>query len=179
MNAPGLQVAADAPAERAPSRLSAFLDRLLHLHDSPARTAAAFSVGVFFSFSPFIGFQILLSMAIAILFRLNRVAVFVGLNANLPWFLVPWYGGTTLAAAWVLGLSSPVAIRQQVEGLFTRGVSPASFLERAGGLLSTALVPLLVGATTGALVVALLTYPIVRRVLARRAARAVRPSPPA
>ena len=29
-----------------------WLDRLLHLHDTPRRTAAAFALGVFFSFSP-------------------------------------------------------------------------------------------------------------------------------
>lgn len=160
---------AEAPFTR--SRAARLLDGLLRLHDTPTRTAAAFALGVFFSFSPFIGFQILISMAIAVVFRLNRVAVFVGLNANLPWFLVPWYGGTTLAAAWLLGNGSPEAIGRQIEGLFSAGWSPASFLERAFGLLSTSFVPLIVGPTVGAAVVALVTYPIARAVLVRRAAR--------
>ncbi len=65
-------------------RVRQALEQLLHLHDSPSRTAAAFALGVFFSFSPFFGLQIVVSMAIAFAAGLNRLAVFVGLNANLP-----------------------------------------------------------------------------------------------
>lgn len=158
------------------TRLAAALDSLLRLHDTPARTAAAFSVGVFFSFSPFIGFQILLSLAVAVLFRLNRLAVFVGLNTNLPWFLVPWYGGTTLIVATMLGSSSPAELRSEVESLFATGVRPGTFFDRAIELLSTAFIPLMVGATSGAALLACVTYPIVRLVLTRRAARTNRPA---
>src|SRR5262245_2098876 len=56
------------------------ISRLFHLHDTPRRTAAAFALGVFFSFSPFLGLQIALSMALAFLLGLNRLAVLVGLN---------------------------------------------------------------------------------------------------
>ena len=59
-----------------------WLQSLLHLHDTPRRTAAAFALGVFFSFSPFIGLQIILSFTMAFLLRLNRLAVFLGLNAR-------------------------------------------------------------------------------------------------
>ena len=149
--------------------LGSVADKLLHLHDTPERTAAAFTLGVFFSFSPFIGLQILVSMAIAVLFGLNRVAVFVGLNANLPWFLVPWYGGTTLLASWLLGIGSPADMQQRVENLFAVGWSPMMFLQRAAELLSTAFIPLLVGSTVGAAVIACATYPIVRAILVRRA----------
>ncbi len=91
-----------------------WLDRLLHLHDTPRRTAAAFALGVFFSFSPFIGLQILCSMTLAFLLGLNRVAVFVGLNANLPWFVVPWYAGATLVAARALGVPLPEDFRAEL-----------------------------------------------------------------
>jgi uncharacterized protein (DUF2062 family) len=159
-----------SPATRR-SRWATLTDKLLHLHDTPERTAAALALGVFFSFSPFIGLQILLSMALALAFGLNRVAVFVGLNANLPWFIVPWYGGTTLLAASVLGLASPAEMRQRVESLFTAGWSPMGFFERAADLLSTAFLPLLVGSTAGAVLMAMITYPIAREVLVRRARR--------
>ena len=153
------------------SRLERVLDRLLHLHDSPARTAAAFALGVFFSFSPFIGLQIVASMLIAVAFRLNRLAVFVGLNANLPWILVPWYAGTTIAAAAVLGYGSPAELGTKVEALFRSGWSIPALLTGARDLLSTALVPLLVGSTIGAAIVAALAYPIARLLLERRARR--------
>lgn len=156
------------------SQLERVLDRLLHLHDSPARTAAAFALGVFFSFSPFIGLQIAVSMLIAVLFRLNRLAVFVGLNANLPWILVPWYAGTTIAAAAVLGYGSPVELGAKVEALFRGGWSVTALASGARDLLSTAFVPLLVGSTIGAAIVAALAYPIARHLLERRARRAAR-----
>ena len=87
--------------------LRRLIDALLHIHDTPARTAAAFALGVFFSFSPFLGFQVAGSFALAFLLRLNRVAVFAGLNANLPWFLVPWYVLTTTVAAAAMGTRLP------------------------------------------------------------------------
>ena len=150
------------------SRLGPLLDALLHHHDTPTRTAAAFALGVFFSFSPFIGLQILLAMALAFLCRLNRLAVFVGLNANLPWFLIPWYAGTTLAAAWLLGHSAPQEIWAQVEQLFAPGWTSAAFFGRATALLQTTLVPLLVGPTAGAAVVGLVSFALARRVLNHR-----------
>lgn len=172
MSLPGTSTVTPTPREASSrSRLGSVVDKLLHLHDTPERTAAAFALGVFFSFSPFIGLQILLSMALAVVFRLNRVAVFVGLNANLPWFIVPWYGGTTLLAASVLGLASPTEMRQQVEALFAAGWSPMMFFQRAAELLSTAFLPLLVGSTLGAAVIAVVTYPVVRAVLVGRARR--------
>jgi uncharacterized protein (DUF2062 family) len=149
------------------SRLARWLDRLLHLHDTPVRTAAAFALGVFFSFSPFLGFQILLSMLLAVLFRLNRVAVFVGLNANLPWFIVPWYVGTTLIAASVLGVATP-SNAAQIAQLFGPGWSPMSVFEQAVGLVTPVFVPFILGSTAGAAVVAVVAFVVARAVLVRR-----------
>lgn len=161
-----------ADPESRPSRswLGRAAERVLHLHDTPERTAAAFALGVFFSFSPFIGLQIALSMGLAFLLGLNRVAVFAGLNANLPWFLVPWYAGTTLAAASVLG-HDPGQIWQQVAVLFAPGWTPVTFLEGARALVAQTFVPLMVGPTVGALMLAVLTYAVVRAVLLTRARR--------
>lgn len=146
-------------------------EALLHLHDTPARTAAAFALGVFFSFSPFIGLQILLSMSIAFAFGLNRLAVFIGLNANLPWFLVPWYTGTTLAAAWLLGIELPDAFGTQIQTLFTSNPFTAAFWREAASIVRPLAVPVLVGPTTGAAIIGVLTYPVARTWLQRRAER--------
>lgn len=156
-----------------PSRTARVLDRLLHLGDTPARTAAAFALGVFFSFSPFLGFQILASMALAVLLRLNRVAVFIGLNANLPWFIVPWYAGTTVAAAAVLGYGAPSDLGGQVAALFAPGWSPTSVFNHAVRMVAPVLMPFVIGATVGAVAVAMLAFVIARSVLVRRARRHV------
>jgi len=62
----------------------ALLQKLLQIEDTPERTALAFSVGVFLGFSPFLGFHTLSGLAIAFLFRLNRVAVLLGGWSNTP-----------------------------------------------------------------------------------------------
>ena len=63
---------ADRPPRRASRAASArlqltsdtmtrgWIDKLLHTHDSPERTARAFAVGVFFGFSPFLGLHTIL-----------------------------------------------------------------------------------------------------------------------
>jgi uncharacterized protein (DUF2062 family) len=149
-----------------------WFDRLLHLHDTPRRTALAFTLGVFFSFTPFIGVQILASFAIAFAFRLNRLAVFVGLNANLPWILAPWYAGTTIAAAWLLGVGLPADFRAEIGALFELGLLTREFWAQAGAVARPFLLPLVVGPTTGAALIAAATYPVTKRVLERRARRA-------
>ena len=153
------------PARPAPGARPTLLERLLHLHDTPQRTAAAFALGVFFSFSPFIGFQILASFALAFLFRLNRLAVFVGLNANLPWILVPWYAGTTIAAAYALGITMPAGFSDALGALFERSLFTRDFWTYAWTLLEPLLVPFLIGPTIGAVPIGVAAYFITVRLL--------------
>jgi uncharacterized protein (DUF2062 family) len=68
-----------------------WLDTLLHIADTPERTAAAFALGVFFGFSPFLGLHTLLGILFAFLLNLNRVAVLLGVYSNLPWIIAPYY----------------------------------------------------------------------------------------
>ncbi len=84
------------------NRLKDLLKRLLHIEDTPERTALAFSVGIFVGFSPFLGFHTLAGLAIAFLFKLNRVAVLLGVWFNTPWWLVPYYTVATWLGMWVI-----------------------------------------------------------------------------
>ena len=61
-----------------------WLDALLHIQDTPERTAAAFALGVFFGFSPFLGLHTLLGVVFAFLLNLNRVAVLLGVYSQPP-----------------------------------------------------------------------------------------------
>lgn len=141
---------------------------LLHLHDTPQRTAAAFALGVFFSFSPFIGLQVIVAMSLAFLLGLNRVAVFAGLNANLPWIIVPWYAGTTTAAAWAMGIRVPADFRRELAETFSLGVFSKAFWLQFASVLRPYLPAFLIGSTVGAAVVGLVAYPAVYTVLRRR-----------
>ena len=71
--------------------------KLLHIEDSPERTALAYSIGIFLGFSPFLGLHTLLGLAFAFLFGFNRVAILLGVWTNSPWWLVPFY----MMATWV------------------------------------------------------------------------------
>jgi uncharacterized protein (DUF2062 family) len=73
------------------------IKKLLHIEDTPERTALAYAIGIFLGFSPFLGFHTLSGIAIAFLFGLNRVAVLLGVWSNTPWWLVPYY----MIATWV------------------------------------------------------------------------------
>jgi uncharacterized protein (DUF2062 family) len=54
------------------------LRRILHTRDSPPRTAAAVSLGVFIGLSPFLGLHTVLALGLAFALRLNRLAVLGG-----------------------------------------------------------------------------------------------------
>jgi hypothetical protein len=81
-------------------RVRGWLEQLLHTHDTPQRTAAAYALGVFLGFSPLLGLHTILAVGLAFALRLNRVAVLVGVWSNLPWIVLPYYSlATWLGAA--------------------------------------------------------------------------------
>jgi uncharacterized protein (DUF2062 family) len=84
-------------------RLRDLIKKLLHIEDTPERTALAYAVGVFLGFSPLLGFHTLVGLAIAFLFRLNRVAILLGVWTNSPWWIVPYYVFATWIGMWVMG----------------------------------------------------------------------------
>jgi uncharacterized protein (DUF2062 family) len=79
------------------------LKKLLHIEDTPERTALAFSIGIFLGFSPFLGFHTLTGLAVAFIFKLNRVAILLGVWSNTPWWIVPYYTIATWLGMWVAG----------------------------------------------------------------------------
>jgi uncharacterized protein (DUF2062 family) len=115
-----------------------------HLGDPPWRIAVSLAVGVFVSFTPFWGVQTLLALALATVFRLNRVVTLTGTWINLPWFAPFVYAG-----ALALGR----AILPRVEGI------------------QGAWVALLVGSTIVGAGAAVATYVLSLAIIARRRAR--------
>lgn len=75
---------------------------LLHLDDPPWRVALALAVGVFISFTPFLGFQTLLALLVGAVARLNAAVVVTGTWLNLPWFMPFVYAGALKVGAWLL-----------------------------------------------------------------------------
>ena len=152
-----------------------WLARLADSRDTPRRTAAAFALGVFLSFSPILGLQTITALVLAFALRLSRVAVLVGVCVNLPWIMVPWYTLTTAAGAYALGVPIAVDFRQRLGALFDLPIYRWTFWERAVDLVWPFIGSFVVGSTMGALIMAWLAYaafrPIIEAALRRRLAR--------
>jgi uncharacterized protein (DUF2062 family) len=135
-----------------------WLDVLLHIEDSPERTAAAFALGVFFGFSPFLGFHTLLGIVAAFLLNMNRVAVLMGVYANLPWFLAPYYAIATMVGAELTGKRPPPDFRSQLGRLFEQSLFHEVFWTRLMVVMKPLLMPYTVGSMLCAIVLAAAAY---------------------
>ena len=132
------------------------LTKILHLQESPHRTALAFSIGVFIAFAPHYGFHTLSVVFLAWLFRLNYLVVFLGALVNNPWTIIPILGVTFYTGFAVFGMpQSALANWQDLE------------LEDIYGLISEYLLPFIVGGCLLGVLGALLAYPIMLYTLQR------------
>jgi uncharacterized protein (DUF2062 family) len=137
-----------------------WLDQLLHVDDTPERTAAAFAFGVFFGFSPLLGFHTILGIVFAFLLNLNRVAVLLGVYSNLPWIIAPYYAFVTMAGAKITGRRPPPGFRLQVSALFELSLLHGEFWRRLITILKPLLLPYAVGSLFGAVILAAVAYPL-------------------
>lgn len=137
-------------------RVRRWLEQLLHTHDTPKRTAAAFALGVFFGFSPFLGLHTILGLAFAFIFNLNRVAVILGVYSNLPWILPAYYTLATLAGAALLRIDVPPGLLENL----TLAVTQISWPEfrRVADSLTPLVWAYTLGSTLGALALSAVAY---------------------
>jgi uncharacterized protein (DUF2062 family) len=152
-------------------RLRRVLQVLLHIEDTPHRTALAFGVGVLIAFSPFLGVHMGIALIVAFLFRLNRVAILFGTYLNNPWTLGPIYLAGTSLGCLLLGVSS--------EGLdaIDWELTGAAFWQSLWVTLRAYMWPFLLGNTLLGIGCGLVGYFVLRRILERRAAaRAAQPA---
>jgi uncharacterized protein (DUF2062 family) len=133
-----------------------WLEQLLHTHDTPRRTAAAYALGVFFGFSPLLGLHTVLGLLFAFTLNLNRVAVLLGIYSNLPWILPAYYTVTTLAGAAILRVQVPPGLLRELSAAFA-DASWADF-RRLGHALTPLAWAYVLGSTIGAIVLALVAY---------------------
>ena len=135
-----------------------WLDTLLHIKDTPERTAAAFAFGVFMGFSPFLGLHTVLGILFAFLLNLNRVAVLLGVYTNLPWFLGPYYVAATMMGARMLGYRLPPGFGMQLAELFELSLFGARFWVELGIVLRPLFWPFFLGSTLASLALAVAAY---------------------
>jgi uncharacterized protein (DUF2062 family) len=137
-------------------RVRRWLGHLLHTHDTPQRTAAAYALGVFFGFSPFLGLHTILAVVLAFALNLNRVAVLLGVYSNLPWILPAYYTLATMGGAALLGVNVPPGLVKEL----TDALTDASWGQFRH--LAQVLTPLIwaygVGSMLGAIALAVTAY---------------------
>ncbi len=130
-------------------------ETLTRQHGGRTRVAVAFSLGVFVGFSPFVGLHTVMGLAAAILFRLNKVAVLLGVYLNNPWVLVPYYAFATWVGLLLTGMPA---------GVDLSGYGLSDILTREFWFWVAAqwplLIPAVVGSTVLSVVFALVAYPL-------------------
>ena len=137
-------------------RVRVWLEQLLHTHDTPQRTAAAYALGVFLGFSPVLGLHTVLGLILAFALSLNRVAVLLGVYSNLPWILVPYYTLATWLGATLLRTAIPPGV---VEALMTALENRSwSEFRSVAGTLKPVLWAFTLGSTIAATGLALVAY---------------------
>ncbi len=135
---------------------------LFTIEGSPDRVASAFALGVFIAFFPILGIHTWIALALAIAFRLNKVAILVGVWVNNPWTVGPMLTAGTLLGCSLTGIS-PATLGRVDWSL--RG--PAFYESLVAGFRPLVL-PYAVGNLILGLLVALVTFVVLRAALARR-----------
>jgi uncharacterized protein (DUF2062 family) len=141
-------------------RLKDLIKQLLHVDDTPEHTAFAYAIGVLLGFSPFLGLHTIGGVAVAFLFRLNRVAVLLGVWMNLPWWIVPYYTVATAAGMKVTGFRFDpgilgVIFHSGMEEGFLRKEFWSCLASQSGLLLSFG-----IGSMLLAILLGLIAYPL-------------------
>jgi len=140
--------------------LKDLIKQLLHIKDTPERTAFAYALGVFLGFSPFLGFHTVGGIVVAFLFRLNRVAVLLGAWTNLPWWIIPYYTLATWVGMNVIGFQLEPGVFAEIFRLgLNEGFIQSGFWNRlasqSGLLLAFGIGSLILGT-----ILSLLAYPL-------------------
>lgn len=139
-----------------------YLRGLFALDDTPERIALAFALGVFFAFSPLLGLHTILGLTIAFIFRLNRVAVLLGVWVNNPYTLVPIYAAAAYVGGHLIGFPPGQSMPPFGWGDLWHGMFWLHLI-RQGRVLK----PIVLGSTILSFISAPLSYPIALYIVRR------------
>ena len=119
------------------TQVRSYLGQVLHLRESPHRTALAFALGAFIAFSPTYGMHTLSVIFCTWAFRLNFIAVMTGSLINNPWTVVPILGATFWTGFWLLGTPQVASLTWHDLGLESlyRQILPYALPFLVGGIV--------------------------------------------
>jgi uncharacterized protein (DUF2062 family) len=130
------------------------LKNLLNLDDPPERTALAFAIGAFIGFSPLLGLHTIMAAIVAVIWRMNKLAIFTGIYINNPWTLAP-----IVVASWAIGrffIDAPIV---ELPAVSLSALATSQFWLALGGQWRQ-LLPFALGATILSVVSAAISYPL-------------------
>lgn len=122
---------------------------------NPNSLAAGFAVGVFFSFTPLVSLHMVLSLLIAIIFRLSKVAAVAGAWVNNPYTMPFVFYACFRLGKKILGVNVPTPVFDQFQ--------LATILKAAKVYAA----PLFLGTTIVGVLAAVPAYVIVYRIAVR------------
>jgi uncharacterized protein (DUF2062 family) len=143
------------------SRIKKTAQQILHLGDSPRRTALAFAIGVFLAFSPAYGLHTISVFLFAWAFRLNVVAMLAGSLVNNPWTLLPILGSTMWVGLTLFPTSAPPPLNWSQFTLQMLLHSSQFTFQMLWSQLQPFFLPFVVGATLLGILASLVAYPLV------------------
>lgn len=88
-------------------RLRTRFDRVVGVHEQPERLAAAWALGLTIGFSPLMGLHTVLALLLALIFRLNKVDVFLGTLVVNPWTLPVYFPVAVFVGKRITGVRVP------------------------------------------------------------------------
>ncbi|MEZ5900526.1 MAG: DUF2062 domain-containing protein [Hyphomicrobium sp.] len=148
-------------------RLAYLWRRLMRLHATPHEIALGCAAGVFAAFTPFVGLQVLLAIAIAFLLRVNIPAAVLGTFAGNPLSWPAIWAASYVAGAWVLGLDPAISaehVSQSAALLAAAAADPNPVsLDAAATTIRPHVLPMLMGSLLVGLIAAALSYYPMRR----------------
>ena len=145
------------------------LRRLLAIDDPPERTALAFATGVFIAFSPFLGLHTIIATVLAVIFRLNKVAIYSGTFVNNPFLtLVPIIIVSFAVGSFLMG--RPLAISADGMRLLSEpNLLTGDYWRRLSSHGWEIVFPYAVGGMVLSFICSIASYPLTLRLLRRRA----------
>lgn len=147
-----------------------FVRSIVTIHGDPEDIAAGTAIGFFVAFSPTLGFQMLISAAIATCFRASRAAAIIPVWISNPLTAVPVYGFTYLIGTLVWPGPSASEVYDKLVNVFSRLANTSFwaireqfsvFLELGKDII----IPMTIGGFIIGGIFALVSYPVTLRMV--------------
>ena len=145
-------------------QIRSFIERLMVQEQNPRTLAFACVLGVYIGISPFPGFHTLMTFIFAWLFSVNvAVVLAVSMFINNPWTMLPVYSFDHLFGTWLLKSLHIDYVQWDPSWMESFNM----FVKKHIGISGLSPIAFIVGGNVLAIGMALISYPLLKRIFAR------------